>query len=138
MGHHLQSLYMFWSSPSDRCYEQEWNGFQPLVVIFCMIYTAALPLFIVYKLYTHRRKLDDTKFRSKYGSLFRPYHRVSFFWEVISMLKKASFVVVTRMSSIQGYGMKFLYCTGIIGFFSALEVIVQPYASRSANLKSIS
>jgi hypothetical protein len=136
-GEPPQNLCTFWS-PVPQTVVMSKNGYYPLVVIFCLVYGAVLPLFIVFKLYTHRKKLDDVKFRSKYGALFRSFHRVSFFWEVISMLKKASFVVVTQMPSIQSYGSKFLYSIGIIGIISALEIVVQPYAKKSTNFKSTS
>jgi hypothetical protein len=132
-------IYVMISSPSFRCYDGKWNNYLPLVVCCCFLYGLLLPFAMGYILITNRRKLDDQKFLSRYKTLYRSFRRVYFFWELILMFKKACFIIVVRFLSSRptiSYETKFASSVSIIGFFLALEALMQPYAQKSTNFRS--
>jgi hypothetical protein len=126
-------------NPSNLCFDQQWYNNLPVVVFFCTIYGIALPSAVGYILHKNKYRLDDSEFVSKYGTLFRPFTRVCLFWELVLMVKKASFILVIRLLSNRkgtSYGTKFTASITNIGFFLALEAIVQPYVRKSTNFRS--
>jgi hypothetical protein len=125
-------------NPVQNCYEGEWNNHLPLVVLFSLIYGILFPCTILFVFFKNSDNPDDPKFILGYGSLISLFRREFFFWELVSMLKRAAFVVMTQFLSAKGdqYSTKFAASISTMGFFSALEVLLVPYASKNLNFLS--
>jgi hypothetical protein len=131
-------VYAIVSSPSFHCYNDLWFHF-PLVLLFCFFYGIAFPVLVGYILFKNRNNLYSPAFLRGYGSLYRSLRYSLFFWELVIMLKKVSFVLVIRVLSSRqnsSYGERFASAISIIGFFFALEAMVQPYSGQTTNFRS--
>jgi hypothetical protein len=138
-GGSANPIYFMVSSPLHRCYDAEWYQHLPGVLLACFVYVLGIPFAMGFLLFRHRKNLDDPNFLTRYRALFRPFRRIYFFWELVVMLKKASFIVIVRVLSSRpntSYGTKFVSSISIIGTFLAIEVLAQPYSKRSINLRS--
>jgi hypothetical protein len=126
-------------NPSYRCYDQQWYIHLPLVLLFCILYGLVLPLTVGYALFVHRTNIDEPKFSNRYGVLFKHYRREYFFWELVLMLKKVTLILTVQFLSTRkkaSYGVKFTSSISIIGFYLALEAVIQPYFRKSMNFRS--
>jgi hypothetical protein len=133
-----QKSFIMAINPVENCYEGAWNYHLPFVIAFSLLYAVFFPLVILSTFYANRRAIDDPKFVSGYGSLIFLYGREYFFWELISMLKRAAFVIMTQFLTAKEnqYSTKFAASISTIGFFSALEILLIPYATQNLNLLS--
>jgi hypothetical protein len=131
-------IYFMVGNPTARCYDSEWNSHLLSVVFFSFVYGVVFPVAILIEFFKHRNGIDEPDFGFRYGSLIFLYKRVYFFWELVSMLKRASFVVATQFLSSQAnlYAVKFASTIGTMGLFTALELYYQPYSMEMTNLGS--
>jgi hypothetical protein len=132
-------VYAIVSAPSFRCYDETWYKYLPVVILFCFLYGVSFPFVVGYILFTNRNNLYSRQFMKGYGSLYRSLRHSLYFWELVIMLKKASFVLVVRVLSSRknsSYGERFASAISIVGFFFAIEALVQPYSRQSTNFRS--
>jgi hypothetical protein len=124
------------TNPIQECYTGEWMGHLPYVIFFSVLYGICFPLVVLNVFYRHRKNLDDPSFTSGYSALISLYRRMFFYWELVSMLKRASFVIMTQFLSARGdqYSTKFAASISTIGFFSGLEIYHAPYVSKNLNM----
>jgi NADH:ubiquinone oxidoreductase subunit 6 (subunit J) len=131
-------IFVMAMNPIQECYQGAWNSHLPFVILFSIAYGNLFPVAISTLFLQNRRNLDDPQFTAGYGSLISPYRRYFFFWELVAMLKRAAFVTMTQfLSTKEGqYFSKFTASVGTIGFFSGLEILFTPFATRNLNLLS--
>jgi hypothetical protein len=133
-----ETKYIMARNPAQECYDAIWFSHLRFVITFSVIYGLWFPFVVGYIFYRHRKRIDDHEFQSGYGALVSVYRRTFFFWEFVSMLKRASFVVMTEFlnSRQNSYLIKFAASISTISFFSGLEAIYTPYATKNLNLLS--
>jgi hypothetical protein len=133
-------IYVMVANPSQRCYDSVWLSNLPIVVIFTVFYGLCFPSFVAYLLYSHRSNLEESRFARGYGPLFQSYRRGYYFWELVLMIKRATFVLVTQFTRPKKdlYVVKFSSCISIVASFSALEAFIQPYSQKTSNLLNTS
>jgi hypothetical protein len=131
-----QPVYIMASNPIQQCYQGEWNTNLPFVTLFSVLYGILLPTVVAVIFSLNRKKLDDHKFVVGYGSLVLLYRKFFFFWELVSMLKRAAFVIMTQFLTARKdqYSTKFAASISTIGFFSGLEILFTPFATRNLNM----
>jgi hypothetical protein len=131
-------VYIMATNPVQRCYDAQWKSHLPFVIALSLIYGIFLPIGVLAVFIIHRKKLDEPQFIFNYGSLTYMYRRELYFWELISMLKRASFVVMSQFlaSREDQYATKFTASIISNGFFSGLEILFIPYATKSLNILS--
>jgi multisubunit Na+/H+ antiporter MnhE subunit len=130
--------YFMARNPSEKCYDAEWYFHVKFVLLFSLIYGLIFPIIVAVVFYRQRKKIDDPQFQAGYGALVSLYTRTFFFWELVSMTKRASFVVMTEFLSTRqdAYLTKFAASISTIAFFSGLETIYTPFATKNLNLLS--
>jgi heme/copper-type cytochrome/quinol oxidase subunit 2 len=133
-----KNIYYMARNPSKPCYDNEWYFHLNFVIIFSVTYGLLFPLMVAVMFYRQRKKIDEHDFQFGYGALVSLYTRTFFFWELVSMMKRASFVIMTEFLSTRqdAYLTKFAASISTIAFFSGLEVIFNPYATKNLNLLS--
>jgi hypothetical protein len=133
-----KQMYFMVNNPSQECYKGEWVTHLPAAVFFSLVYGIAFPGAVAFVFYKNRKHLDDREFSFGYGSLVFLYKRVFFYWELVSMFQRAGFIITTQFltSRANVYTAKFVSSIAIMGFFSGLEALYQPYATYNTNLLS--
>jgi hypothetical protein len=133
-----QNIYIMARNPSQKCYDVQWNANLPFVVLFSVAYGLLFPCVVSMTFFRHRKNIEDPDFQRGYGSLISLYRRSLFFWELLSMLKRASFVVMTEFlnSRQDSYLTKFAASISTMAFFSGVEAVYAPYATKNLNLLS--
>eukprot|EP00475_Leptophrys_vorax_P029734 TRINITY_DN4390_c0_g2_i3.p1 TRINITY_DN4390_c0_g2~~TRINITY_DN4390_c0_g2_i3.p1 ORF type:complete len:336 (+),score=53.15 TRINITY_DN4390_c0_g2_i3:448-1455(+) len=125
--------------PSSRCYDESWNKHIPALGLFGFLYGVAFPCTLAYIFWTNRKNIDATDFHLKCGSLISPYSRKYFYWEVVVLLKRSSFIVSNEFLSIsQSYGERFFIAVILLFVFFWLDAVYSPYKSKGINFKKCS
>jgi hypothetical protein len=105
------------------------------MAIMSIIYAGFVPGFFIILFLKNRKDPGDPKFRHLFGALVSPYKLKYFYWELILMLKRGSFIIVNQLGSLSAnYLVRFGASVCILAMFGAIEVIVQPYSSDFSNL----
>jgi hypothetical protein len=130
------TTYIMARNPSKLCYDSEWYYHLNFVVLFSILYGIVFPLVVAAEFFRHRKKIDDPQFQVGYGTLIFLFRRSFFFWELVSMLKRASFVVMTQFLNARqdAYMTKYAASISAVAFFSGLEAIYTPYTTKNLNL----
>ena len=76
------------------CLGTGYFAFMPVVLVVLAVYTAALPMTILFYLFRHRDELYSTSVNQRIGWLYDPYVRGAEFWQVHDVLMK---MVLTGM-----------------------------------------
>jgi hypothetical protein len=130
--------YIMSRNPSKACYDDEWDYHLKFVLIFAVVYGIFFPFIVAVVFFRNRKRIDDHHFQVGYGSLVFLYRRSFFFWELVSMLKRASFVIMTEFLNARqdAYLTKYTASISTVAFFSGLEAIYTPYTTKNLNLLS--
>jgi hypothetical protein len=126
-------------NPSTRCYGSVWRAHLPEMMFFLLLNGVFGPLFIIYSFWTNRHFPEREPFRSRFLPLMIPYKREYFFWELVIMLKRSSFVISNSFLTSKGasYTAKFFTSICILFSFLWVEILCQPYTTKEFNINSI-
>jgi hypothetical protein len=132
------NLYIMKSNPSSICYSKEWWSNFSAVMFFIFLYTGILPFTIATIFYIKRNQLEDESFVKSFRTLTSPYKRAFFYWELVSVLKRTSFIFVAQFISINSdsYFARFTILICTISFFAGIEVFCTPYLTNNSNKKN--
>jgi hypothetical protein len=130
--------FVMYDNPSALCFDDEWYGKLPLVILFCIFYGLILPSIIISMFYKNRKNLSDPKFLSRFGALIRNYKDSYFWWDLIPMVKRAIFVVSAAFLLIAKTEVTLTYIAQFFLFcFIALEVSCSPYKNHYLLVTSV-
>jgi len=125
--------YTMYYQPTTRCYEHEWKRFNPVVIIFLVLYCVVAPIALIVVLWKNRGKVDDEAFVRRFGTLTNQYREKCFYYEVVVMIKKISIVLASDFFSVyySATESKVLTIVAIQVLFLGIDQIVSPYKTRS-------
>ena len=87
------------AEPSIRCGSSEWLSLLPLALAALLLYVIATPVAIACVLYRNRRRLDDPVVILRYGSAFHFYRKAYFYMDLVQLVKRLGFVMVSLFAS---------------------------------------
>jgi hypothetical protein len=110
----------------------------PYIIIISFFYAVSIPFFFAYIFIKNRKDPRNPAFRKRFGALVKPYKSKFYFWELVLILKKSSFFVVNQMGFLSdNYITRFSTSICLLACFGALEVYLEPYDSKPANLLNL-
>jgi hypothetical protein len=128
------NTYTMAKSPSSYCYDTAWKKNLPALIFFILIYCVGFPAALVYIFFKNGKNLDTVDFRVKYGNLISPYARRFFYWELIIMLKRSSFIVTNDfLSTGADYAARFVVGIVLLCVFFWVDVNCSPYRMKEMN-----
>ncbi|KAJ6230216.1 hypothetical protein M0813_06854 [Anaeramoeba flamelloides] len=93
------------ADPDYRCFTDWWFQMLPFVIVFGLLYIVGIPLFLIWMLWYHTRKVDEKVFEQRLGLLCNRYKKDFFYWELIVMARKIFIVLfqiyLTKYPKIQ-------------------------------------
>jgi hypothetical protein len=124
-----------WKNPSQNCFDKMWFEKLPIIVCIAIIYVIIVPSFFILLFIKNRKDPCNPRFRNLFGALISPYKVKYFYWELIIMLKRGSFIVINQLGSLSAnYLARFGSSVCILAFFGAIEALILPYNSSHANV----
>ena len=87
-GWHLESNY------GTKCYDKEYNGYLPLMILFALLYGIGCPALLQYMIHYYkgrgmlRNKEQHPEVDAALGWVFKPYRKGYEFWHAIESLRK--------------------------------------------------
>jgi hypothetical protein len=116
-----------------KCFEGAWMRKIGTITVFVFIYVFLIPLYLVVLFYWNRKDLE--KFAAVFPNLISPYRREYFYWELVLMLRKAMFVVLSDFMTLStSYLTRFFVSIGLLCVFFWLDVSFSPYRNDELNL----
>jgi hypothetical protein len=125
-------------SPSNRCYEGEWNENYGSVILYTFMYLALIPLLIIIAFFRNRKNRNDRVFFLRYGSLMQPYKAQFYFWELIWTTKKALFVALVKVLAGVSLSNRLFYLICVLIIFIGVENYFLPFKTNYLNGLNIS
>jgi hypothetical protein len=125
-------------NPAITCTGGEWLKHYPVVMFLIILYGAFVPLSFLGLLVFNRNNLDDPDVQHYIGTFTRQYKPKFFWWDIIFLLKRALFVVISSLIPANpGNSAPYFGCIFLIFGYLCLEFFVHPYkrtivAKRSA------
>jgi hypothetical protein len=127
-----------YDNPSSLCFDESWNAYLPLVIMFCIFYGIVIPGWIIFFFYRNRNNIKDDTFVARFGALMRNYKDDYFWWDLMPMMKRAVFVVVAAFLLVSKAEVTLTYITNFFLFcYAALEVACTPYKEHRTLVTSI-
>jgi hypothetical protein len=121
-------------NPTSKCYvDGDWKDQLGTMVFFLIVYAFLLPMIFLFVLLWNRKQLNSEKVQLYLGSFVNHYKPQYFWWEVLFMVCRLLFVVISALipefpdDSAPYFGCFFL----IFGFLS-LEFFVHPFRRATA------
>ncbi len=128
-------VYILWNNPSQNCFEKEWNSYLPFIISMSFIYAIIVPGFFAFIFFKNRKDPSRPKFRARYGALVQPYRPKYFYWELILMLKRASFFLVNQLGFFSdNYTARFSASICMLAIFGSIDVMLEPYNTKRSNM----
>jgi hypothetical protein len=116
-------------NPSQDCYGKEWKanlGF----IVFALFEVVSIPCLLAFVLYSNRNNLKSNTFQWRFGILTRGYTDDFFYWEIVSMIKKAATVMTVDLTNgLSPYLKTFIFML-ILAFMVGVESICRPYQKQ--------
>jgi hypothetical protein len=118
-------------SPSIECHGSEWQMYYGSIVTFLVIYAAIFPLSFLGLLIFNRKAIRSAENRTQV-SFMSPftdqYKRRYFWWEVISLSRKALFVIITGLiPAFPSNSAPYFGCIFAVFFFLGMELFFEPF-----------
>jgi hypothetical protein len=130
--------YLMTKNPNQNCYTDQWRKDLGGVIFFLLLYAFFFPAGLAYLFWKNKDNLDTADFAVRFGTLVRPYRRGCYWWELVTMLKRAGFVIVLDFLQIGSSRFTVYYvalCT--LFFFLWVDIAFAPYATRDYNRFSL-
>jgi hypothetical protein len=118
---------------SETCFQGTWNKFSPAIFFFFILYCFILPGSLAAIFLSHRRQIESRDFQEKFGSLISPYKPRFFFWKVVVLLQRFTFLISNSFLSSQNEDDRHAIGVLFMFFFLSLDVIFSPYRSSHHN-----
>jgi hypothetical protein len=128
--------YVMGKNPSQNCYDDRWKANSPIFISLLVLYGFCLPVGLGYGLYRKRHERHTQDFKFKYAVFINAYDSKTYWWELVSLLKRASFFLVTGFFYNISQSTRFISAIAILFFFLTLELSFMPYMSRYLNVFS--
>jgi hypothetical protein len=128
------------SSPSITCFEGEWARYLPSIIFFIILYVLIYPACVSYVFFKNKNDLSSALMTKDFGHLTDSYKEKYFYWELMVMFKRASFVFFSMIIPIYGNDGPIPYFVTFawIFLFLYIEVITSPYKKQLVQNKSFS
>jgi hypothetical protein len=125
-------------NPSNNCYDKEWFDILPTAVFFIVLYAISIPATLSIILYQNRNNLNSSLFLKNYGHLTRSFKRSYFYWEVVMLMRRATFVLVGQVGTLSNSGnlSPYFFTIVILFCFHSLELFCLPYKRVTTFMRS--
>jgi hypothetical protein len=128
--------YVMGKNPSQNCYDFRWKANSPVFISLLILYGFFLPFGVAYGLYRKRNERYSQDFQFKYSVFINAYDPRTYWWEVVSLLKRASFFLVTGFFYNLSQSTRFISAIAVLFLFLTLELTFMPYSNRYLNVFS--
>jgi hypothetical protein len=128
-------IYTLARSSSYQCYDATWNQYLPAIVIFGLINLIVSPGIICWRLVSLRHNAQDMSTQKRFAFLIGPFHPVFFYWELVSVLKRA--LIFFSLSFVQTDAFKYFLAVSFQFAFVFVDTLVLPYKTEEANRLNI-
>jgi hypothetical protein len=71
-----------------ECFAGRWNSLLVVAVVALCIYPVGVPLYFAWKLWSRRKRLEDSHVKARYGFLYEAYHPHSYMWDIWEMFRQ--------------------------------------------------
>jgi hypothetical protein len=125
--------YVMTQNSSQYCFESEWQKNFPFALIFLISYGCFVPLGLAIRFWRQRNDIDNQTFQSRFRQLINSYRREYYFWELVTMMKRASIFITIQLSSNMYSATRFFTILLLLLFFFGSDIAVFPYATKYLN-----
>lgn len=131
--------YSMVKNPSVECYGSEWNRkVLPFLIPAGIIYVVVIPALAIRLLLKNRNNIGSQNFLARFGFLTQVYKREYFWFELVNLSKKVSFILIPEFLAFSvSISMKLFSGILILIGFLILESNLQPYIKFQDNKLSI-
>jgi hypothetical protein len=123
-------------NPSELCFGVSWTKYSFFIIFFLLLYGLIAPFGVVWLLLKNRSRFKDAEFRKKFGIIIAPYKHQFFYWELVSMYKRAVLISFSQLLSTLDYDVKVSAAVCLLAFFTFVEAVLEPYHSQMSCLRS--
>jgi hypothetical protein len=124
--------------PSITCFGETWGSHLFFIIMFLLLYLVAVPVAISTTLFRNRKRLSNPDCISTWGFLFLPYRPAFFWWELVVILKRTGFMLISEFLGFLPAYLKVGISVIWIFAGTTFEISVQPYAKKELNLLNVS
>jgi predicted outer membrane repeat protein len=119
---------------SVKCWNYEHLGFSLGIGLSSVIvWSIALPLFIVNRIYRRKGMLDHISMRTKYGFMYIGYKHKFCYWEYVVILRKVFIVIPAVFLTSVSLLLQAIVIHVVLLIALFLHEIAQPYDSKALN-----
>ena len=97
------------------------------------VWVVGIPLFTFLVLYQNSSLLRNTRVKKKYGFLYNGFHARSYYWEVISIVRKEVVAAISVFLVQQGTVVQSMLLLLAMVFFVLLTIRIAPYERPQLN-----
>jgi hypothetical protein len=125
--------YVMTQNSSQYCFESEWQKNFPFALLFLLSYALFVPFGLAIRFFLQRNNIDDQLFQTRFRQLINSYRREYYFWELVTMMKRASIFVTIQLSSNVYPSTRFFIILLLLLFFFGNDIAFMPYATKYLN-----
>jgi hypothetical protein len=89
--------YALISSPSIQCFVTEWKKYALFIYFFIILYGIIFPSFLGYHFFKNRHNTNFEEFIRVFWHLMTPYRADYYYWDLVAMIKRAAFAVISQL-----------------------------------------
>jgi hypothetical protein len=99
------------SAPGIQCFDEEWNSWLGLVVLFLALDVILLPIAVIFLIHRNQKSIHAgvAEFATKWGFAFEMYSAKTLWWEATVLVRRAVFVLLDVLlapeSKAGGFGL---------------------------------
>jgi hypothetical protein len=130
--------YAIRSSPANLCYDSKWYSMLPLMLIFLGVYCIGFPLVLAVVFFSQRKNIFNPRFIKNYGSLVEAFKFRVYWWELIMLIKRSSFVIVAKLGTLASSNntSPYFFTIMLLFVFHVIELMVMPFKRLSTFVRS--
>jgi hypothetical protein len=130
--------YTLIKAPAQRCFDSSWLKHLAYVAMFLLLYLIVFPAIFFLIFFKYRKSVSTPEFQSRFGSLVSPYKIRAFYWELVLLFKRITFILAADLGSLLSTEVKYILMLSTLCLFFMFETFIQPYTTESRNRVSMS
>lgn len=135
---HTDGTYVLLTAPEELCFAGDWLYNLPMIIVAVFVLAFGIPASFAAVFWKYRFDRDSYMITVTFEVITSPYNKKFFYWEIVTMIQKASFVVLLDFLSVTGTHFERLFFVFIIlVLFIFAEALLHPYKTPLYNQLSL-
>jgi hypothetical protein len=123
---------------SEVCGGALWTFYAVYSTLLLFFYIVLFPCLLLWMVFSQSSLLEDPEIANVVLMVTGSYKPRFFFWDIVKMVERSAFVLLPLIATgdAASNGARVVLSVGIIGVYSILEILIDPYKRKSSQLFS--